>query len=41
MTAKGNQFSHNKRVSEMWAPLATSRQPAEGPEQAAKCAICF
>ena len=31
----------NERVSEMWVPLAASRKPAGGPEQAAKCAICF
>ena len=25
----------------MWAHLAARREPAGGPEQAAKCAICF
>ena len=31
----------NKRVSEMWLLLADRREPAGGPEQAAKCSICF
>ena len=31
----------NKRVLDMRAPLAARREPAMGPEQAAKCAICF
>ena len=39
MTILKNQG--NKRVSQMWAPLAARREPAGGPEQATKWAICF
>ena len=31
----------NKQVSQMVAPLVAHRKPAEGPEQAAKCAERF
>ena len=34
-------YNFNKQVSEMRASLAARREPAEVPEQAAKCAIYF
>ena len=40
-TAETRELPNNKRVSEMRVPLAACRETAEGPEQAAKCAIYF
>ena len=35
------KYQGNKRVSQMRAPLEARREPAGGPEQATKWAICF